>query len=539
MALREASILAAKITELIDRWVAGEVSMKAAENNRTDANAAFDRNAAWVANRLADLRKQLAEPAPTHELSFEALIGMRSLREIVEINREEATVDGNPLVRRNADLLRNETIRRWRLADGDPDDQHALQLQLAELRRGQIQLSEQLKTFDSRSAQRSTMAAAEGSVSVDGAVPLFSTCASEYVEIRKDAKMSGAGTARYRLEVFLELVGDRPIDAYRPLDLQRYVNELQYLPRDFRTDRPAASEMKNLTAREAIEANRDLKWEPLALKTIQDGYVQTVKAAISFAASNHHIRHPFAGIRLRWPTHAKPSVQRSSLDNETMDRIFRKGLQSGYLDDAMLLPLSFLTSRRIGLLAYLKGSDFMERHGVTIVQVSGITFDPSSKTWRRVPFKTDESLRFFVLHDLFRRIGFVDWAKKQGDAFLFRALHGAKDPSAVASQRANRLLDSVIGARSKNIDVAHSFRHGAKDLMQDEVIADVSSRLQMGHEISNVHANYGRRAELRRQECMTLAEMKLPSEIDWTMFEGLDFQKLASRERAKGRPKQC
>lgn len=349
--------------------------------------------------------------------------------------------------------------------------------------------------------------------------------------------MSGAGTARYRLDVFLELAGDRPVDGYRPLDLQRYVNELQYLPRDFRTDRPVAREMKNLTAKQAIEANRELKWEPLGLKTIQDGYVQVVKAAVSFAASNHNIRHPFAGIRLRWPTHVKPSVQRSALDNETMDRVFRQGLQSGHLDDALLLPLSFLTSRRIGLLAYLKGSDFVDRHGVTIVQVSGITFDSSKKTWRRVPFKTEESLRFFVLHDLFSKIGFADWAKQQGDTFLFRALHNVEDPAAVASQRANRLLDKVLGARSKNIDVAHSFRHGAKDLMQDEVVGDVSSRLQMGHEISDVHSRYGRRAELRRQECKVLAEMKLPAEIDWAMFDGLDFESLATRKRTKGRPK--
>jgi hypothetical protein len=67
-------------------------------------------------------------------------------------------------------------------------------------------------------------------------------------------------------------------------------------------------------------------------------------------------------------------------------------------------------------------------------------FDKKDGIYRRIPYKTDESLRFFVLHSAFRKWGFVDWATEQGDNFLFRLLQTCKDPSDTASDRINTLL---------------------------------------------------------------------------------------------------
>jgi hypothetical protein len=47
----------------------------------------------------------------------------------------------------------------------------------------------------------------------------------------------------------------------------------------------------------------------------------------------------------------------------------------------------------------------------------------------------------------------------------------------------------------------------------------------------------GALAELRRKQCQELANFELPKEIDWSMFEGLDFETMASRPRQVGRPK--
>jgi hypothetical protein len=211
-------------------------------------------------------------------------------------------------------------------------------------------------------------------------------------------------------------------------------------------------------------------------------------------------------------------------------------LGSGYLDDAMLGPLCLLSTRRLGILPFIRGCDLDIKHGVDIVRVNGIVFDKTQQKYVRVPYKTEDSLRFFVLHDVFRRIGFVDWAKQQGDDFLFRLLQNCSDPSDVASKRINTLLKRG-GARGMNIEVGHSIRHGGKDVLIEEEIDSEATRLQMGHQPNDVHANYGKRAELNRKQCNELAHFELPKEIDWSMFEGLDFEVMASKPRTVGRPK--
>ena len=50
-------------------------------------------------------------------------------------------------------------------------------------------------------------------------------------------------------------------------------------------------------------------------------------------------------------------------------------------------------------------------------------------------------------------------------------------------------------------------------------------------------AGYGTRAELRRKQCQELANFDLPKEIEWSMFEGLDFEAMASTSRKVGLPK--
>ena len=68
-------------------------------------------------------------------------------------------------------------------------------------------------------------------------------------------------------------------------------------------------------------------YEPIALKTMQDGYVQIVRAMIHTATGLHRLRDPFQGFRVRWPDNAKPSVKRESIDYETLDRVFRGGFR--------------------------------------------------------------------------------------------------------------------------------------------------------------------------------------------------------------------
>lgn len=207
--------------------------------------------------------------------------------------------------------------------------------------------------------------------------------------------------------------------------------------------------------------------------------MQIVRAIIHTATGLHRLRDPFQGFRVRWPDNAKPSVKRESIDYETLDRVFRLGVDSGYFDDAMLGPLCLLSTRRIGILPWIRGSDFGTKHGGDIIRVNGIVFDKKDGIYRRVPYKTDESLRFFVLHSAFRRWGFVDWATEQGDNFLFRLLQTCKDPSDTASDRINKLLRRG-GAAGMNIEVGQSLRHGGKDMLIEEDV-DMPPRRHDAH----------------------------------------------------------
>jgi hypothetical protein len=105
-----------------------------------------------------------------------------------------------------------------------------------------------------------------------------------------------------------------------------------------------------------------------------------VRAIINGAVGLHRLRNPFEGYRVRWPDNAKPSVKREALDYEKVDKVFRLGVDSGYLDDAMLGPLSLLSSRRIGILPFIRGSDFDRKHGVDIVRENGIVYDKEKGT---------------------------------------------------------------------------------------------------------------------------------------------------------------
>jgi hypothetical protein len=177
-----------------------------------------------------------------------------------------------------------------------------------------------------------------------------------------------------RAATFKALVGDRPIDCYLPIDLQNFVNALQDVPLELSREGENTEELRQMgSMRQSQRIRPKSCYEPLAFKTIQDGYVQTVRAIINNAVGLHRLRNPFEGYRVRWPDNAKPSVKREALDYEKVDKVFTLGVESGYLDDTMLGPLCLLSSRRIGILPFIRGSDFDRKHGVDIVRVAPLT----------------------------------------------------------------------------------------------------------------------------------------------------------------------
>ncbi|ORE88165.1 integrase family protein [Aurantimonas sp. 22II-16-19i] len=361
-------------------------------------------------------------------------------------------------------------------------------------------------------------------------MPMFSDVSEEYLAARAGASgetNKDLKTARFRRDLFIELIGDHPVDTYTPADLQAYISLLTFWPA-MQSQRP-----KDAPAREIIEANRDLHLRPLSRNALQHGYVSIVKTMIGYRSATLGYADPFARAKVWWPKTATPAVSAEPLSAERISAVFRVGAESGLLDNILLPLLGHLTGRRIGLLIHLKGNDIREKYrGVYVAQTSGITLIDGR--WSRVPYKTDASTTFFVLHEFLAEIGFVDWAMAQGDAFLFPELMRLADPSKSASSYMGRLF-ARAGIPKSRKEVFHSLRGGQIEDMRDSKIDSRDRRLQAGHAVAvDEHEGYGFKSitEIRARE---LAKLPLNPEIDFSVFRGLDFDRLATRKRKAGR----
>jgi len=467
------------------------------------------------------------------------------------IDREVAKgADGNPVIVTAAPVLRKDVYKRWAAGDGISISQtietsHSNDLPNHQLKERiaprQFPLDAMPVPFEGSRAAPIVEPATQSRTNPTQAsvAPLFNEAAKTFLELRArgGASRGALSTAKLRIDVFLALVPDKPVDQYFPIEIRKYVLDLCFLPLQFGQQGKDTEEIRAMGPAAAVALNRRTsRWEPIGRKTIEDGYLQVIKAIFGQAVELNTIRHPFPKLRIEWPSTVKPSITRETLDVETLDRVFELGVASGYLDDAILPALAVTTSRRIGLLAFIRGSDFEFKHGVVICRVDGIGYDSKKGTWYRVPYKTGESLKYFVVHQMWTENKFIAWAMTQGETFIFRQLHLTTDPADTLSKRANRLLIKA-GARGANVEVAHSLRHGAKDLMDDNSIDDKTSRQQMGHApAADPHGKYGREfREILRKKCHELAHMPLIEGVDWSRFDGLDFEAMAARPRSIGR----
>jgi hypothetical protein len=368
-------------------------------------------------------------------------------------------------------------------------------------------------------------------------VPTFGQVSREYIETRRagGARRTELLSLELRRKTFIDVIGDRRVTEYFPRDLQTYVNQMQYWPANT-TKRSRADDGSKLAldawdTKDVINANRDLRQKPLAKKSMSDGYVANVKTMMRFGMNDYIYRDPFAGAQIRWPEVLKKSVPREGIDFEVLNRLFKAGVKSGKLDEALLPPLLYLTSRRLGLVLYLRGIDLRHKYGLAVAQTAGII--EINKVWTRVPVKTEDSMTYFILHEFLTAIGFVEWAMARGDDWIFAAPHEHSDPAKYTSQFLNRRLRAA-GAKAASIETIHSLRGDSIDDLREADIKARASRLQSGHALGDLHDRYGKRA-ISRKEAIAIATRDLPPEIDWSVFEGLDFDKLSAGRRSSGR----
>jgi len=378
---------------------------------------------------------------------------------------------------------------------------------------------------------------APGAHAGTGAMPLFSRVARAYIAMRRagGAREGELQTLELRLKTFLDLMGDRPVDTYFPSDLQGWVTRMRFWPANVTKRMPGggrgAPSLDSWNTNDILTANERLTQKPVSRKTMQDGYVANVRTMMRFGMQDYDYRDPFARVTIRYPRDFGLSRPRESIGVDVLNRCFASGVASGMLDEAILPLLLYLTSRRLSLCLYLRGSDIRQKHGVYVAQVPSLV-QASDGNWIRVPIKTSDSATYFVLHDLLREIGLVDWMIGRGDTWVFNLAHRYTDPSKSMSQLLNRRLRAA-GAIGGSIETVHSLRGDAIDVLREDEIKGRAARLQSGHALNDLHDTYGKRA-LNRADSWSIATRDLPQEIDWSMFRGLDFDALAAGRRSSG-----
>lgn len=520
--------------------------------------------AAEIKAYLKAMQAVLSQPAEVPPHQMPAFAG---LRDLVLLNREmEKGADANPLIVENAERLKQQAVSRIEATvasvDAARSESPAVRMTalepLSRVAGGASDVvdngtAHSIDSIPSLPAASPTAAPRDAPVRVhrdaDGKIipafkldrravprkpselPKLSEIAEEYFEERA-VKLGANGkdlkTARGRMAVFYDLIGDHPVDTYVPADLQAFIALMTHWPADDK-HRP-----KDKTAREILAANADLNFKPMKRSTFEDGYIAIIRSIIRSRVTDLGYPDPIAGARLRYPATAAPRQPYEPLSFEKLGQVFRTGVAGGLLDEAMVPLLGNLTGRRLGLLSFLQGDDIREKYkGVFVAHTTGIVLDSDTGIWKRVPIKTDQSATFFVLHDFLKEIGFVDWAMSQGERFLFPALTNLNDPSKSASSYMQRLFRKA-GIKGDRQEVFHSLRGGHIDFMRDSKIDPRDRRIQAGHKLQQEHDIYGFKVitELRARE---IAHAPLPGEVDYSMFRNLDFERLAAARRTRGR----
>jgi integrase len=368
--------------------------------------------------------------------------------------------------------------------------------------------------------------------------PRFSIVAKENLNAwekrraTKSGKSTDVASARARCELFVELIGDHPADTYVPSDLQAFIELLKFYPAKT-SDRGTGR-----TAREIISENADLHLKPLSSTTIRTQYVSTVRRIISEGALGWEYKNPLENVSLRHPKGRKNNrkAKTSPLGAIQISAIFRKGVESGLLDNAMLPLLGYLTGRRIGLLTYTSADDIVEKFpGVWVIQPKMEIIEEETGVPEETPSKTEESEDYFVLHRLLEDIGFIQWAVQQ-EGFIFKELMRLEDPARSASSYMGRLLTAagVKTTNSRNREVFHSLRGGNIEELRQR-FKDRETRLQVGHKgRKDNHDLYGFQLIPERLG-REIYNRELDREVDFSAFFDIDFKSLALNKRTRGR----
>jgi integrase len=304
---------------------------------------------------------------------------------------------------------------------------------------------------------------------------------------------------------FIDVIGDRRLDAYRPADLERFGAILARVPANWQK----LPRLKAMRLAEAADFNDKLAqpYPTLAGPSILRGYLGPVKHGLDWLCANRPpespLRSPFADVKARAPRKARSAIARNSLKVEQVNAVLREAARRSNAAERWLPLLAIVTGMRLAELVDLQASDIDKVGAVWVLDLRKDIEINGRRIKRRI--KSEAGRRLVVLHSVLEEAGFIAWARGRS-GFLFDGLHRAKNPASAASKRLARLIKKA-GVKSPDL-VFHSTRHTAKQWLDDGGIKERDVRLQVGHAMSGVHGRYGKKTlepeDLPQFKCVLL-----------------------------------
>ncbi|MGR4928232.1 tyrosine-type recombinase/integrase [Bradyrhizobium sp. CAR08] len=361
---------------------------------------------------------------------------------------------------------------------------------------------------------------------------------------------------RHRLKAFMSLVADKRIADYDIQDLDKFADQLQYLPKRHTID----PDWRGKTLDAAIAENKEIplkdREDSLSYGTARVGYIGKVKTAIRWLCARHKVRYPFDYKHVHIPKGMPPPEDRYPLSRAQLNALFQECTRdagSKRPEDVWLPLLGYLTGARLGELVGLRTQDIKLIDGVwtgrlssridseTSMALSYTSKKKSRKKGRKNrQIKNPDSLRRFALHHKLTDLGFIDWVDRQrdeGHIYLFPELYESKRrsaaapkrPSGVASKRMQRLFESLeMGSEY----VFHSLRHSFKDWAREGKVEERTIALHAGHSLEGVALNYGSKI-LTSAQLQQIASLPIANGVNLDVFKDVFVKTSRNPHRRK------
>ncbi len=364
--------------------------------------------------------------------------------------------------------------------------------------------------------------------------PLLSVARVEWLKEKvhgSDLTAGHLGASQEAIDLFIEIVGDKPIASYRKSDARDYKALVSTLP----PNRRKTKALRGLSARAAAAEASRLKLPPMGVETINKR-LAILSSVFKWLQQNYDAVtiNPFDGATIAEKANARDGKNPFTLVDLTA--IFAAPIYTGCAsardwstpgtfgmrDKAVFwLPLLGLyTGARANELCKLKVTDVRQEGDIWYLDINE---EAHSNPKIRPNVKTPSSVRRIPLHpDLiaFRFLDHVDAQRTNRAELLFSELK----PNAIGKMQDGfgkhfrRFLISV-GVKRAKIDF-HSFRHTWVDACANSGIADGTTLRLKGDALPGTLNRYGNgKADLE----LLAAGMEL---LD---FKGLDLDHIKKR----------